>query len=125
MEFADITIVDVRVEPATPADHFRLQFVLSRVPERFWPERFMAAYTALPERRRIEVSEAVLQLTLPGGEVEEYAASVGQAVREANVAYRAEMARRAAEQQERLAVEEQRAERALALRDAARRRLGL
>jgi hypothetical protein len=125
MEFEDIAVVDVRVEPATPADTFRFQFVLSRVPERFWPECFASAYNQQTGLRRIELSEAVLQLALLEAEADTYVDVVRQTVARANSDYRAEMARRVAEQQLRLDAERQRQARAEELQRKAKRVLGI
>ena len=123
--FEDIAVVDVRVEPATPMDTYRFQFVLSRVPERFWPECFASAYNQKTGLRRIELTEAVLQLMLPEAEAETYVDAVRQTVGRANADYRAEMARRAAEQQQRLDGERQRQARAEDLRRKAKWALGI
>ena len=125
MTFEDITVIDVRVDPGTPSDTFRFQYVLSRVPERFWPECFASAYNVQTGLRRIELTEAVVQLTLPEAEAETYAEIVGRTVERANAAYRAEMARRAAEQQQRLDGERQRQARAEDLRRKAKWALGI
>ena len=125
MVFEDIAVIDVRVEPATPVDSFRFQFVLSRDPERFWPECFASAYNQQTGLRRIELTEAVLQLTLPEAEAETYVDVVRRTVERANADYRAEMDRRVAEQQQRLDVEQQRRARAEELRRRARHALGL
>ena len=125
MAFEDIAVIDVRVEPATPADSFRFQFVLSRVPERFWPECFANAYNVQTGLRRIELAEAALQITLPEAEAENYADIVRRTVGRANADYRAEMARRAAEQQQRLDAEQQRQARAEALRSKVKQILGI
>lgn len=124
MAFEDIAVIDVRVEPATPTDNFRFQFVLSRVPERFWPECFASAYNVQTGLRRIELTEAVVQITLPEAEAETYTDVVRRTIARANADYRAEMARRAAEQQQRLAVEQQRQARAEELRRKAKHALG-
>jgi hypothetical protein len=123
--FQDIAVIDVRVEPAAPADSFRLQFLLSRVPERFWPECFANAYNLQTGLRRIELTEAVVQITLPEAEAETYAGVVRRTIERANADYRAEMARRTAEQQQRLDVEQQRQARAEELRQKAKQVLGI
>jgi hypothetical protein len=123
--FQDIAVIDVRVEPATPADSFRLQFMLSRVPERFWPECFASAYNVQSGLRRIELTEGVVQITLPETEAETYADVVKQTVARANTDYRAEMTRRTAEQQQRLDAEQQRQARAEELRRKAKQSLGI
>ena len=125
MAFEDIAVVDVRVEPATPIDTFRFQFVLARVPERFWPECFASAYNAQSGLRRVELHEAVLQLTLPEAEAATYVDVVRQTVGRANADYRAELARRVAEQQQRLDAERLRQARAEELQRKARRALGI
>jgi hypothetical protein len=125
MTFEDITVVDVRVDPGTPSENFRLQFLLSRVPERFWPECFANAYNVQTGLRRIELAEAALQITLPEAEAENYADIVRRTVGRANADYRAEMARRAAEQQQRLDAEQQRQARAEALRSKVKQILGI
>jgi hypothetical protein len=123
--FEDIAVVDVRVEPVTPADSFRFQFVLSRTPERFWPECFTSAYNVQTGLRRIELSEGIVQITLPEAEAETYADVVKRTVARANTDYRAEMTRRTAEQQQRLDVEQQRQARAEELRRKAKHSLGI
>lgn len=125
MAFEDITVREVLVEPGPSADSFRFQFQLSRIPERFWPECFMGDYNAQSNLRRMELTEDQLQITLPEGEAEAYAAVVRQTIGRANAAYRAEQTRRATEQQSRLDSEQRRQLRAAELRDQARAVLGI
>jgi hypothetical protein len=125
MAFEEIKVTDVLVEPGSPSDSFRFRFVLSRVPERFWPECFASAYNVQTGLRRIELAEAVLQITLPEAEAETYTDIVRRTVERANADYRAEMARRAAEQRQRLEAEQQRQAHAEALRRKAKQILGI
>jgi hypothetical protein len=117
MAFEDIKVVDVLVEPGSPSDSFRFRFVLSRVPERFWPECFASAYNVQTGLRRIELTEADLQIALPEAEAETYIDIVRRTVGRANDDYRAEMAR--------LEAEQQRQARAEALRRRAKQILGI
>ena len=75
--------------------------------------------------RRSELNDAVVQLRLPEAEAETYVDAVRQTVGRANADYRAEMARRAAEQQQRLDGERQRQARAEDLRRKATWALGI
>ena len=125
MGFEDITVREVLVELGPTPDTFRFQFQLSRIPERFWPECFMSDYNAQSNLRRMDLTEDQLQITLPDAEAETYAAVVQQTMRRANAAFRAEQARRIAEQQARLDSEQQRQVRALELRRQAKAVLGI
>lgn len=125
MTFQDIAVTDVLVEPGATAEVFRFQFKLSRVPERFWPECLTSAYNVQTGRRRLELTEDVLQIVLPEEEVEEYTEVVKQLVERANADYRAEMARRELEQQQRNEADQLRKAKAEALRQRARSAFGI
>lgn len=125
MTFQDITVREVLVEPGPSADSFRLQFQLSRIPERFWPECFMSAYNVQTNLRRMDLTEDRLQITLPEAEAPAYATVVQQTVQRANAAYQAEQARRVAEQQARLDGEQQRQARAATLQQQLKQTLGI
>jgi hypothetical protein len=125
MDFQDIAVVDVSVEPGASGDNYRFSFLLSRVPERFWPECFMVAYGAQSGLRRAELAERAVTITLREAEADTYAAAIGTAVTRANAAYRADLARKATEEQQRLDDEEQRRRRAEALGRQARQLLGI
>ena len=125
MTFEDITVHEVVVEPGASADSFRFIFQLSRVPERFWPECFMSDYNAQSNLRRMDLTDDRLQIALPETEAEAYAAVVKQTIGRANAAYRAEQARRIAEQQARLDGEQRRQVRAAELRQQAKAVLGI
>ena len=125
MSFEDVKLTDVRVIPQAPNDSFQFQFVLSRVPERFWPEAFTSAYNSRSGLRRIELSADTARITLPEAEADTYIELIGKVVEQANVAYRAEIARQAAEQQRRVAEEQQRQDRARELQRKAKQLLGL
>ncbi|CAA9582162.1 MAG: hypothetical protein AVDCRST_MAG88-3474 [uncultured Thermomicrobiales bacterium] len=125
MEFEDITVTDVQVTPGPRPDSFEFQFTLSRVPERFWPERFFAAYGTQQGLRLVDLTDNILKITLSEDEVDAFVVVVLQTVRQANEAYRAELASRAEAQQQRLDAEQQRRDKAEALRRKALQTLGL
>ncbi len=125
MEFQDIAVVDVLVEPGTTGDKYRFTFLLARVPERFWPECFLAAFGAQSGLRRVELTERAVTIVLAESEGETYARAVGAAVARANADYRAEQTRKATDEQQRLDSEQQRRVRAEALGRQARQTLGI
>lgn len=81
MAFEDIAVVDVGVEPGATGDNYRFTFLLSRVPDRFWPEAFLVAYGAQSGLRRVELAERTVTITLREAEATAYATAVGAAVR--------------------------------------------
>lgn len=125
MDFEDIMVSDVQVEPGASGDSYRFAFMLSRVPERFWPERFNSAYNSQTGLRRIELNENALRIALAEAEVGAYTETVRQAVAKANADYRAEMTRRVTEQQQRLDSEQERRTHAESLRLKAKQALGI
>jgi hypothetical protein len=125
MDFQDIAVVDVRVEPGASGDNYRFAFLLSRVPERFWPECFMGAYGTQSGLRRAELTDRAVTITLREAEAEAYATAIGTAVARANADYRADLARKATEEQQRLDGEQQRRARAEELSRQARHTLGI
>ncbi len=125
MAFEDIQVIDVRVTPQTPADSFQFQFILSRVPERFWPECFASAYNARSGLRRVELSEDTARITLLEDDAENYIEIIGQVVKQANLAYVAEQTKQATERQRRLDEDQQRQARAEALQRKAKQLLGI
>ncbi len=125
MEFQDIAVVDVLVEPWATGDKYRFTFLLARVPERFWPECFMAAFGAQSGLRRVELAERAVTIVLAEGEGEAYAHAVKAAVARANADYRAEQVRKATDERQRLDDEQQRRTRAEALGRQARQALGI
>jgi len=125
MDFQDIAVVDVRVEPGASVDNYRFAFLLSRVPERFWPECFMIAYGTQSGLRRVELTERSVTIVLREAEAAAYATAIGASVSRANADYRAKRARQATEEQQRLDGEEQRRARAEELGRQARQALGI
>jgi len=73
MAFEDIAVVDVGVEPGATGDNYRFTFLLSRVPDRFWPEAFLVAYGAQSGLRRVELAERTVTITLREAEAAAYA----------------------------------------------------
>lgn len=125
MTFQDVAVIDVLVEPGATVDIYRFQFKLSRVPDRFWPECLTSAYNAQTGRRRLDLSEDIIQIVLPEEEVDEYTDVVKQLVQRANADYRAEMTRRETEQRQRAEAEQSRQAKAQTLRQRARSSLGI
>ena len=125
MEFEDITVTDIQVAPGARPDSFEFQFTLSRVPERFWPESFFAAYGTQRGLRLVDLNGNILKITLAEEEVDAFVAVVQHTVRQANETYRSELARRAEAQQQRLDAEQQRRDKAEALRWKAKQTLGI
>lgn len=125
MGIENVTLIDVRVLPQSRKDSYQFQFILSRVPERFWPECFASAYNARSGLRRIELNADTASITLSDDEAEAYIEAVGKVVEQANVAYRAEMSRQADEERRRKEDDQQRRDRAEDLQRRAKQLLGI
>jgi len=125
MAFEDIAVVDVGVEPGATGDNYRFTFLLSRVPDRFWPEAFLVAYGAQSGLRRVELAERTVTITLREAEAAAYATAVKASVARANADYRAEQARQATDERQRRDDERQRRARAEELVRQARQALGI
>ncbi len=121
----NVTLVDVRVLPQARKDSYQFQFILSRVPERFWPECFASAYSTRSGLRRIELNADTASITLTEDEAETYIEAVGKVVEQANIAYRAEIARQADQERRRIEEDQERRERAAGLQQRAKQLLGI